>query len=340
MYKLSMPLSTPYDIIVCKNINEYIEKEIKEVYSNKNIYIITDERVGSLYLDEISSSLKSYNVKSIVIEGYESSKSLETYAYLCEELINLGATRGELLIALGGGVIGDLVGFVAATLYRGMPFIQIPTSLLAQVDSSIGGKTGIDFIGHKNILGAFNQPIKVLIDPLFLKTLPIRELKNGYAEMIKHAFIYSYDLFEMLKKSKLEVSEEIIYENLKIKAAHVVGDEYDKGKRMKLNFGHTFGHIIELRNNCLHGEAVIDGMICAVDYSIDKGLLDGSVKEKLINLYKELELEYHEYDYHDFLAEVKFDKKNIAETINFILIEKIGKAVIYKLKVGELVWKY
>lgn len=337
MYTINMPLSTPYNIIVSNNITEYIDEEIQKVYKNKNIYIITDERVGKLYLNMVSESLKSYNVKSIVIEGYEASKSLTTYSYLCEELINLGATRGELLVALGGGVIGDLVGFVAATLYRGMPFVQIPTSLLAQVDSSIGGKTGIDFIGHKNILGAFNQPKSVLIDPLFLKTLPIRELKNGYAEMIKHAFISSPKLLSTLAESRLNVTEEIIYENLLIKKAHVIDDEFDNGKRMKLNFGHTFGHIIELRYNLLHGEAVIDGMICAIDYSIDLGLISKDVKVQLVNLYNKLELEYHSYDYHDFLQDVQYDKKNIAETINFILLEDIGKAIIYPVKVGELV---
>lgn len=337
MYTINMPLSTPYDIIISNNISEYLDKEIQKVYKNKNIYIITDERVGRLYLDMISNSLQSFNVKSIVIEGYEASKSLNMYSYLCEKLINLGATRGELLIALGGGVIGDLVGFVAATLYRGMPFVQIPTSLLAQVDSSIGGKTGIDFIGHKNILGAFKQPELVLIDPLFLTTLPIRELKNGYAEMIKHAFISSPKLLGLLNEFGLTVTEEIIYENLLIKASHVISDEFDRGKRMKLNFGHTFGHIVELKNNSLHGEAVIDGMLCAVNYSIDLGLISNDVKEELISLYKKLELDYHEYDYHEFLSDVKYDKKNIAETINFILIEEIGKAIIYPVKVGELI---
>lgn len=336
MYRFKMPLSTPYDIVVCEKINTYINDEIKRVYKNKKIYIITDVRVGTLYLNMIEESLKDFEVKSIQIEGYESSKSLETYAYLCEKLIELGATRDELLIALGGGVIGDLVGFVSATLYRGMPFVQIPTSLLAQVDSSIGGKTGVDFLNHKNILGAFKQPILVLIDPLFLNTLPVRELKNGYAEMIKHALIYSADLFFMLKKNGLKVNEDIIYENLKIKAQHVIGDEFDKGKRMKLNFGHTFGHIIELQNNCLHGEAVIDGMLCAINYSISLGLTTPDTKDYVIDLYNSLELDYHEYDYHNFLDDVKYDKKNIADVINLILIKGIGDAIIYPIKVGEL----
>ena len=161
------------------------------------------------------------NVKSVVIKGYEESKVLETYADVCSQLIDLGISRNEMLIALGGGVIGDLVGFVAATLYRGVPFIQIPTSLLAQVDSSIGGKTGIDFKGRKNILGAFNQPKMVLIDPLVLMTLPEEQLKNGYGEMIKHALIGSKKLFNLLEDST-DVTEEIIYENLLVKKLYVI----------------------------------------------------------------------------------------------------------------------
>jgi len=336
MYELEMPLSTPYNIIVRNNIEDYLSIEIKKIYKNRKIYIITDERVGALYLNKIVDLLSDFDVKYIIIEGYEKSKSIETYSHVCKKLIELGAAREEMLIALGGGVIGDLVGFVAATLYRGMPFVQIPTSLLAQVDSSIGGKTGIDFAGHKNILGAFNQPKLVLIDPKFLQTLPIREMKNGYAEMIKHALIYSPNLFFTLLKNKYDVTEEIIYENLRIKAAHVIGDEFDKGKRMMLNFGHTFGHIIELRTSVLHGEAVIDGILCAINFAIDKNILSQDIKDYVIELYEALELDYHEYDYHDFLSEVKFDKKNIAEEVSFILIKNIGEALIYPVKVGEL----
>ena len=337
MYTIDMPLSKPYQIIIKDNLTSYINEEIKKVYKNKNVYIITDERVGDIYLSSIKNALKDFNVKEVVIEGYEKSKSLEVYASVCEELINLGITRSELLIALGGGVIGDLVGFISATLYRGVPFIQIPTSLLAQVDSSIGGKTGIDFNNHKNIIGAFNQPKLVLIDPQMLKTLPLRELKNGYAEMVKHALIHSKKLFDLLMENKLNVTSEIIYENLLIKRHHVIMDEFDNNIRMKLNFGHTFGHIIELKTNVLHGEAVIDGMLCAVDYAIDKGLLTHNVKDEVLKLYNELELDYHLYDYHEFLSDVKYDKKNIAKTVNLILITEIGKSIIYPVSEEELV---
>ena len=337
MYTIDMPLSKHYQIIIKDNLLYEIGSEIKKVYNNKNVYIITDKRVGHFYLDVVCDALREYNVKSIVIDGYEKSKSLNVYAEVCEKLINMGAARGELLIALGGGVIGDLVGFIAATLYRGMPFIQIPTSLLAQVDSSIGGKTGIDFLGHKNILGVINQPELVLIDPTVLKTLPRRELMNGFGEMIKHAMISSIELFNLIKNSNLKVTEEIIYHNLMIKRSHVLNDEFDKGERMKLNFGHTFGHIIELEENLLHGEAVIDGMLCALNYAIDLGLAEASTRGALLDLYRTLDLKYIERDYKSYLPKVKFDKKNIAQVINFILIDKIGHAIIHPVGEEKLV---
>lgn len=336
MYTIDMPLSKKYQIIIKNGLLDNIDDEIKKVYNNKNIYIITDERVADLYLEKLVNSLSSFDVKTVVIEGFEKSKSLQTYATVCEKLINLGIARGELLIAFGGGVIGDLVGFIASTLYRGVPFIQIPTTLLSQVDSSIGGKTGIDFLEHKNILGVINQPLRVLIDPTVLQTLPIKELKNGFGEVIKHALIYSKDLFELLKLNKLNITEEIIYHNLLIKREFVLKDEYDKNERMKLNFGHTFGHIIELSENKLHGEAVLDGMICAIDFAIAKNILDSSVKNDILELYKLLEIEYQKYDFNTLMPMVKFDKKNIAKTINLILIDKIGNAIIYPVKESEV----
>lgn len=336
MYIVEMPLSKSYQIVVKNNLLDNIDDEIKKVYSNKNIYIITDERVAELYLNRVVSSLTSFNVKTVVIKGYEEAKSLEVYAQVCEELIKLGASRDELLIALGGGVIGDLVGFVSATLYRGMPFVGIPTSLLAQVDSSIGGKTGIDFLGHKNILGVFNQPKLVLIDPKVLTTLPLRELKNGFGEIVKHALISSETLFDKLCETGLDITEELIYDNLLIKRNFVLNDEFDKNERMKLNFGHTFAHVIEMKYHKLHGEAVLDGILCAINYAIDLGVIGKSVKEKVINLYKKLDIDYNEYDYKEFFIDFKYDKKNIAQVINLILIDRIGNAFIHPVMESEL----
>ena len=179
------------------------------------------------------------------------------------------------------------------------------------------------------------QPKLVLIDPTVLKTLPARELKNGYGEVIKHALIASNDLFELLFKNGLNVTEEIIYQNLMIKRYFVLADEFDNNERMKLNFGHTFGHIIEMKYNKLHGEAVIDGILCAINYAIDAEVLTVDVKEKVIELYKYLNIDFVEYDYHEFLKDVKYDKKNIAKTINLILINELGNAVIYPIKESE-----
>lgn len=334
MYKLEMNVSQPYNIYIEEGLLDKLEHYLKSIYQQKNIYIITDERVGSLYLKKLINSLKEYQVFSVVIRGYEESKSIETYSDICEKLISLGITRGDLLIALGGGVIGDITGFVAGTLYRGIKYIQIPTSLLAQVDSSIGGKTGIDFMGHKNILGVFNQPQMVLIDPSVLKTLPLEHLKNGYGEMIKHALIGSPKLFDLLASSKT-ITEEIIYENLLVKKHHVMMDEFDKGERMKLNFGHTFGHIIELENNLLHGEAVLSGILCSLDFAERLGFDIVNIKEKTLQLYQKYDLKYLYVDYRTLKEKLRFDKKNFSGTINFILVNEIGKSFIYPVKESD-----
>lgn len=335
MYQITMDLSSPYKIYIENGIIDKIDEYLKEIYHYKNIYIITDERVAKHYLEHIEKKLVSFNVHSIVIKGNEESKSLAVYEEVCSQLIDLGISRNEMLIALGGGVIGDLVGFISATLYRGVPFIQVPTTLLAQVDSSIGGKTGINFKEHKNILGSFNQPKMVLIDPLVLKTLPIEHLKNGYGEMIKHALIGSPKLFSLLEENS-SITEEIIYENLLVKKRHVIADEFDKGERMKLNFGHTFGHIIELKHHLLHGEAVLSGMLAAFDFSNKVGFDTTELKEKVLKLYKKYDLRYEMVSIKGLANEIRFDKKNLAGTINFIFVAELGKSFIYQIKEDEL----
>ena len=180
---------TSYKIVIENGLLDKLSLYIKEVYSNKKIFIITDDVVEKLYLNKVISSLADFDLDYVVIPHGEMSKTIEKYAYICEELINKGVKRNHMLLALGGGVIGDLTGFVAATLYRGISYIGIPTSLLSQMDSSIGGKTGIDFAGRKNILGAFKQPSLVLIDPNTLDTLDPKEFNNGMGELIKHGAI-------------------------------------------------------------------------------------------------------------------------------------------------------
>ena len=262
-----------YDIIIENDLLNHLSDYIKEVYKNKEVYIITDSNVGPLYLDKVTKNLENdFIVKSVILEAGEQTKSFEGYQKLCEKLIDLQIRRNQLLIALGGGVIGDLTGFVAATIYRGVSYIGIPTSLLSQMDSSIGGKTGIDFYNRKNIIGAFKQPLRVLIDPKTLDTLPRCEFINGMGELIKHGAIGNEKLLDLVKNNVSKITEEIIEESLKVKKSVVEIDEFDQKERMFLNFGHTFGHIIELKYGYRHGEAVAIGMLMALKFGIDEGV--------------------------------------------------------------------
>ena len=228
-----------YNILIKDNLISDFDNQIKKVYKNKNIFIITDQNVYDLYYKSIKKSLISFNVYFHVIKPGETSKSFEEYQNTISSLIKQGIKKDHLIIGLGGGVIGDLAGFVSGTIFRGVKFIQIPTSLLAMVDSSIGSKTGIDLSVGKNLVGVFKDPIAVLIDPLFLNTLPIDEYKNGFAEVIKMALIKDKQLFHDVKdKEKLDVSD--IVKAINIKRVIIKKDPYEKYERMLLNFGHTF----------------------------------------------------------------------------------------------------
>lgn len=331
MYRITLNAKNPYEIIIKDNILYSSYDEIKKIYQGQNLFIITDQNVSEYHLEKLKEALKNFKLHFVILPGGEEMKSLAIYEEVCRKLLDANITRGDMLVAFGGGVIGDLTGFVAATLFRGLPFIQIPTTLLAMVDSSIGGKTGIDFEKHKNILGAFWQPKLVIIDPLLLKTLPDRELKNGYGEIIKHALISSSELFDLLHKTS-NIDEKIIYQNLLIKKELVEKDEFDRGERMKLNFGHTFGHIIELKNHLLHGEAVLSGILSILDFEIDHHLIDKKIKDTVLAVYKQFDLNYLEVDYHKLLADLQYDKKNFSGVIKLVLLNNIGSCYFYEYK--------
>ena len=337
MKRILVNTKTKYNIDILSDIFSHLEQEIKEIYDGKNLYIITDNNVGSFYLEKIKNSLPSFNVEAVIVFPGEESKSFSVYEKVLNELIDLGISRGEMLIALGGGVVGDLTGFVASTLFRGLPFIQIPTSLIAMVDSSIGGKTAINLGTHKNIVGCFKQPSLVVIDPKFLQTLPLDELKSGYGEVIKHALIKDESL--LLKLEKLEsvndIDANIIEANLMIKKYFVEADEFDNSLRMILNFGHTFGHIIELRQGLKHGEAVLSGMLAAIDLGNHLGIGKVGLRDRLLSLYKKLDLKYVDINWQELLPLVSFDKKNIKGMMNFILLEDIAKPLIYPVEVSS-----
>ena len=325
-----------YDIFIENGIISKANEYIKEVYKNKKVYIITDSNVEKLYLNQVIEVLKNdFIVDYVVIPAGEESKCLNVYASVIDSLLEKNIRRNELLIALGGGVIGDLVGFISATLYRGLPYVSIPTSLLSQMDSSIGGKTGIDFYDRKNIIGCFKQPSLVLIDPLTHKTLEKREFNNGMGELIKHAIIGNDHLFNLLLNQSI-IDENIIYESLSVKKRVVELDPFDQGERMLLNFGHTFGHAIELKMNLKHGEAVAVGMLMAIKFGVDLGLTDSDIYGKVKQVLDLYDLPSYEVEYKEYLKETLYDKKNLAGIVNFILVDKIGHAFIHKIKEDEL----
>ncbi len=337
MRKLNIELKDhSYDIFIEEGLLFHLNKYIKNVYKEKKIFIITDDKVASFYLNTVVNSLSSdYEVDYVIIPNGEESKNINVYADVCEKLISKGIRRNYLLLALGGGVIGDLTGFIASTLFRGLPYIGVPTSLLAQMDSSIGGKTGIDFNGRKNIIGAFKQPLMVLIDPNTLNTLEKCEFNNGMGELIKHGAIGNERLLKMLL-DKPDINEDIIYESLTVKKKLVELDEFDLKERMFLNFGHTFGHAVELKYGYKHGEAVAVGMVMALKMGIDLGITNSECLNLIESIIKLYDLPLEVLNYKDYLKDSVYDKKNIAGKVRFILIEDIGKPIMYEIREDEL----
>lgn len=328
-----------YSIIIEKGALSHLSFYIKQIYSSHKIFIITDDHVEKLYLQKVMECLQEdYAVDYVVFPSGEESKSIEVYQQVMQQLLNKNIRRNELLIALGGGVTGDLTGFIAATLFRGMPYVNVPTSLLSQMDSSIGGKTGIDFMGRKNIIGAFLQPKLVVIDPDTLSTLPVCEFNNGMGELIKHAVIGNKELFKSLTYHK-PIDEEIIYESLLVKKNLVERDPFDLNERMMLNFGHTFGHIIELKKGYRHGEAVALGMLMAIDLGVDLSITNQDCYEQVRQILLGYHLPCEELNYRSYLSDVQLDKKNLAGIIRFVLIRDIGDTILYPIseeKIKEL----
>lgn len=327
-----------YDIIVGSNEMEKIESHIKDVYDYSQIFIVTDDHVFKHYATRINTWFKNFDYKVINVPHGEKSKSFDVYLKAIEDLINAGIKRGHLIIALGGGVVGDLTGFIASTIFRGVPFIQIPTSLLAMVDSSIGGKVGIDLDFGKNLIGSFYQPKKVIIDPEFLNTLPIDEYHNGMAEMIKSGLIGDKDLYQYFLTHQ-QITEKQIIQSIEVKRNVVLIDPYDLKERMFLNFGHSYGHAIEKKTNYevyKHGEAISYGMLIALELGINMGItprnLYQEVKEILLKNQLVKEPLLNKEDYED---ELKYDKKNMADGYHFVFIEDIGHPVVKKVKIGK-----
>lgn len=328
-----------YDILIETNGLNDLPKMIEKVHQHKYLFVITDKNLFHLYHERLSDILNQFYVQYVVVEPGEKSKSLKTYQNVSETLIEKGIRRSDLILAFGGGVIGDLAGFVASTLYRGIPFVQIPTSLLAMVDSSIGGKVGIDLPHGKNLLGSFYNPLFVLVDPYLLETLPLREYRNGLAEMIKAGLIGDKKLYHYLLEHE-KVTENEIQMAICVKRELVLNDPYDRNERMKLNFGHTFGHAIERKHQYetyLHGEAISYGMLIALEIAISLNETKQELYDELKNLLvqrglvSEPLLRAEEYK-----DQIIHDKKLLSDGLHFILVTKPGDAKIITLKLEDL----
>jgi 3-dehydroquinate synthase len=300
--------------------------------------IITDQNVLRLYRDE----LPAFAVLSI--GAGEGVKSLSTVQELYEALLDLEADRATFILGVGGGVVCDIAGFVASTFMRGLRFGFAATTLLAQVDASVGGKNGVNFQGFKNIVGTINQPEFVICDARFLQTLPESEVVNGMAEIVKHALIADAGMFDFLEENAGRalaldpaVIERLVGDSVAIKAGIVGRDERETGERRKLNFGHTFGHALEKTLGLSHGEAVSVGMALAGAVSVRRGHLSGGMFERMIRLLRALRLPSSASASAERIVEaIHKDKKREAQKLHMVLLEDIGRASVAEIEIDEL----
>lgn len=317
-----------YDIIVERGI---LEKAGEHINLNRRVLVVTDSGVPAIYAQTLAKHCKSPII--CTVESGEASKSIEPFTKLLHIMLDNDFSRKDCVVAVGGGVVGDLSGYVASAYMRGVDFYNIPTTLLSQIDSSIGGKTAINFGGIKNIVGAFYQPKKVLIDPELLKTLPERQISNGLAEAVKMALTSDKELFEIFENKVIKDNiDEIIIRSLNIKKSVVEQDEKESGIRKILNFGHTIGHGIESSVNMeelFHGECVALGLI---------PMCDEKIRPRVVNVLKKCNL-YNLIDFDwDKISEVMFhDKKADGDTVAVTTVNEIGKYEIKTLKCSQVI---
>lgn len=339
-----------YDILIGKSLLSSIGTLIKERFSPNKIVIVTDDTVNELYGNNVVENLQSeqFTVKLISLTPGEQAKSLDNLSFLYNEILSFGFTRSDLVIALGGGVIGDLTGFLAATLLRGVPFIQVPTTLLAQVDSSVGGKVAVNVPTGKNLVGAFYQPKLVIIDTNTLDTLSDRIFFDGLAEVIKYGLIQDKALFDKFNvfQSRADICKEIddiIYRCCDIKRTIVEQDEFDTGLRMLLNFGHTIGHIVEKQYNFstyTHGQAVAFGM-CAIS---KMGELMGITPAGTASIIENIVQKFNLPTFIELKSEMKntlgLDKKSQGTNIHIVLLDQIGNALTKKISIDDFIRQF
>lgn len=314
-----------YDIVVEKGI---LLRANQHLNLNRRVLIVTDSGVPEEYARTIKNQCKEAII--CTVEQGESSKSLETYGFLLQKMLENNFSRNDCVVAVGGGVVGDLSGFVASTYMRGIDFYNVPTTLLSQIDSSIGGKTAINLGNVKNIVGSFYQPKKVLIDSELLKTLPKRQIANGLAEAIKMALTSDSKLFDIIENNDIEENiDDIIIRSLNIKKSVVEQDEKESGLRKILNFGHTIGHGIEVSEDLYHGECVALGLIPLCNKKIRPRVIEVLKKCNLYNLI--------DFDWDKITQAIFHDKKADGEFVTITTVPEVGSFEIEKIKCNEVI---
>ncbi|HBE44414.1 MAG TPA: 3-dehydroquinate synthase [Deltaproteobacteria bacterium] len=314
--------------------------DIGEFCHTHDIVIITDRKVNAIYGEKFSG------LKKVVIEEGEGSKTLKMVRWIYDKLLKSGCERDTFIVGIGGGMVCDVTGFVASTYLRGLPFGLVATTLLAQVDASIGGKNGVNFRGYKNLIGTINQPAFVICDLSSLKTVSKAEIRNGMAELIKHALIGDKGLFEAIVQDKdvildynVDHLEPLLYRSLMVKVKIVSKDETERNERRILNFGHTIGHAIEISTGIRHGEAVSIGMVMEARLSVARGLLKEDKLEAIRSILSFFGLPTAIGGIKDkkrIMDAITKDKKREKEDIYSVLLDDIGRAVIERVKIKEI----
>lgn len=336
-----------YDIVIQDSFSE-ISDEIRTLWFGQKIIIITDDIVEKLYLSSLEKELGKIcsHICSYVLPNGEKSKNVGILNHIYDFMLSEHVERSDLIIALGGGVVGDVAGYAAATYLRGISYVQIPTTLLAQIDSSVGGKVAVNYHGYKNMVGTFYQPLLVYINTHVLNTLPDREYKCGLTEAVVHSLIADADLLSyinanMNNENRLNEQSlvEFIYKNCKIKADVVLQDEKDKGIRRILNFGHTVGHAIEslCDYQYKHGECVSIGIVSAFQLGVHYNLIgiDKLAFIKLMLIKLDIYSVIPDLDWYEVVERIAFDKKNRSGKVIFILPVDIGKVIDYEIDITD-----
>ncbi len=344
MIKSMLSKNNTYQIYIGLNSLKILPKKLKKICPKaKKLAFIVDKKVPKIIVKKIISKFNNYETICIYFLASEKNKSVRTAISITDKLLKKRFNRSDVLLGIGGGITGDTSSFAASIIKRGINFINIPTTFLSQVDASIGGKTGVNSIYGKNLIGSFYQPKLVLIDTLFLRSLKRRDMICGFAEILKHSIIKDRKFFNWLEKNAKSIIDdrtdkkitESIFKSCKIKLDIIKNDLNERNERMKLNFGHTFAHAIEAKNKFSkkinHGEAVLIGMLLATKLSVQKKICSKENLKKIERVYKDLKIDYllkktiNKRDLIKLIYYMKSDKKNFSDKINLILLKKIGK---------------